>query len=475
MHTLHKKHKQSGSIIVSLLIIITLLGGFIYGLAGIANSTISRSRQRIFALQSQYAAESGADAAVSYLNQDSAYTGTSSEVELLNSERSRATFEATVSPGGDEKERIITATGNLYVPASAGIPTYTHTIEVTVARSSDTAASALLSRNIIDVQSGVKRIRARDIYANGYIHLNRNTTDLIAENIIVADRNTGPDNCSIGGTGNLIKPDSFSDPAQTKTTIRTAFNNCLSPPGNSNTTNFDVFPNQTNIPKVQSTFIPWSDIMDNTYANAPGGCSDWTTGGSPRTIPSSGNDKLTHYPDTQTGVAGSCGNSGNIDLGSTQYNITDHVHIRANLCGDSGCTPTFFNPNPEPQNIKFVFVEGWINFDRLTTAPGSGAIVFISSGSDPAAKTSRCPLGGSVFLGNDGDTSAPAAFLLANNGVCLDRTRFGSEPALGGISGKNIYIATNPGTPFDLELDPTFPVEEIPIDLSWRAVRFRRL
>ena len=325
------------------------------------------------------------------------------------------------------------------------------------------------------MESGVKSIRARDIYANGYINLNRNTTDLIAENIIVGDRNTGPGNCSIGGKGNLIKPGTFSDPAQTKTVIRTAFNNCVSPPGNTNTADFDVFSNQTNISKVQSTFIPWSDIMDTTYTNAPGGCSDWTTGSNPRTIPSSGNNKATHYPDTSTGVASDCGSSGSINLASTQFNITDHVHIRANLCSSSACTPTFYNPDTGPGGVKFIFVEGSVNFDQLTTAPGSGAIVFVSSGSDPASKSGSCPLGGAVYLGNSGNTSAPAIFLLANNGVCLDKTRFGSEPALGGISGKNIYIATNPGTPFDLELDPTFPVEEIPIDLSWRAVRFRRL
>lgn len=466
--------KQSGNIIISLLIIIILLGSFVYGLIAISNSSIARSRQRIFALQAQYAAESGADATISFLNENDDFTGIN-EIELLDAERYRATFDTSVSPGDNTKQRIINSTGYIYVPATATSPTYSHAIEVTAEKSSDATTSALLSRNIIDVHSGVKSIRARDIYANGYIRLNRNTTDLIAENIIIADRNTGSGNCSIGGRGNLVKPGSFSNPTQTKTVVRIAFNNCISPPGNISDSNFDVFPNQSNIAKLQSTFIPWSDVMDASYGSAPGGCSDWTTGSSPRTIPSAGNNRLTHYPNNGAGVLNTCGTNGSINLGSSQYNITDHVHIRADFCSSSGCTPTFFNPDTGPEGIKFVFVEGWINFDRLTTVPGSGAIVFVSLGSDPASKSSRCPLGGSIFLGNSGNTSAPSAFFLAANGVCLDRTRFGTEPALGGISGKNIYIATNPGTPFDLELDPSFPVEEIPIDLSWRASRFRRL
>lgn len=469
------RNDQSGSIIVSLLILTIILSGFVYGLLSLSNATVARSRQRVFVLQAQYAAESGADMAISKLNADDTYDGTDNETTLLDGDRYKATFDVSISPGTDAKQRYIIATGNVYVPADATEPSYTRTIEVTAEQSTETTSNALLSRNIIHLQSGVKSVTARDIYVNGYIYIQRNTSDLIAENITVADRNTGASNCSIEGSGNLVKPDDFADPSQTKTQVRTAYNNCISPPGNTSNANFDVFANQSNIAKIQSTFVPWSFVMDDTYGDAPAGCADWTTGPSPRTIPSSGNDKLTHYPDRDNGVSTDCGNNGSIDLGSNQYDITDHVHIRADLCGNSGCTPTFRNPDEGEDSIKYVFVEGWINFERLTTTPDSGPIVFISYGSDPASKVGRCPLGGSIFLGNSGRTSAPAAYFLATNGVCLDRTRFDTEPALGGISGKNIYIATNPGTPFDLELDPTFPVEEIPVDLSWRAVRFRSI
>jgi hypothetical protein len=299
-------------------------------------------------------------------------------------------------------------------------------------------------------------------------------TNLIAENITVADKNTGASNCSIGGSGNLVKPASFTNVAQTTTNLLLAFNNCISPPGNTTNANFTVSANQTTISKVQSTNIPWSQYMDNTYQNSPTGCNDWTSGGFPRNIPSTGNIKKTHYPDNGSFVSVSCGASGDLSLATGQYNIKDNAHIRANLCAASGCDPTFYNPDSGAAGIKFVFIEGSVNFNTLQTAAGSGPIVFVVYGADPASKTSLCPLGGSVYLGNGGTSTAPAIYFLATNGICLDKTKFGANTALGGFSGKNLYIATNPGSPFDLGLDTSFPVSSVPIDLSWRAIRYRR-
>jgi len=361
----------------------------------------------------------------------------------------------------------------VYVPATAATPTYSRKIRVTADRSTTETASAIVSRNIIEIASGVKNIYARDIYANGYINMNKNTTNLVAENITVAGKNTGSGNCSIGGSGNLVKPTSFSNPAQTKTNILLAYNNCISPPGNASNANFNVSVNNTNVAAVQSTFIPWGQYMDSSYQNAPGGCSDWTTGGTTRDIPSTGNTKKTHYPDSSSNVSSSCGTSGNIDLGSNTYNIKDNVHVRANFC-TSGCNPTFNNPTG---SIVYVFVEGTINFTSVQTSPGSGPIVFLTYGADPASLAGSCPYGGSIYIGQSGSggVAAPAAFFLAQNGLCIDKTKFNADPALGGIGGKNIYVAANPSTPRDLHLDPTFPVSAIPIDLSWRESGYERL
>jgi len=463
---------QQGSVIVAILITMIFLSTLVLSLIVLANADLARARGRILLLQAQYAAESGADAAIAYFNNgNEAYAGTSSDVTVLDSTQYKAKYSLVVTAGSSGKEKIITAVGKVYAPSTATTPSYTRTLRITAQRTSSTTSSSIVSRNIIDLASGVKNVTAKDIYLNGYINLEKNTNNLIAENITVAGKNTGATNCSIGGSGNLVKPTTFTTPGQTKTKITVAYNNCVSPPGNTSNANFDVLANQTNISTVQSMYIPWSQFMDNTYTNA-GNCNDWTTGGATRNIPGNSATKATHYPDSSSNIISSCGTSGNINLGSNRYNINQNAHVRANLCSASACTPTFFNPDP---TLKYVFVEGTINFGSVQSVSGSGPIAFIAYGTDPAAMAGACPYGGSIYLGNSGNTSAPAIYFLATNGICLDKTKFGSDPALGGLGGKNIYIATNSGTPFDLALDTAFPTAQIPIDLSWRAARYQRL
>jgi hypothetical protein len=475
-----KNNHSSGSIIVSILIVLIFLTTITFGLVSLANANMQRARGRIMLLQAQYAAESGADAAIAILNGgNTTYTGTAGDVRLLTSDQYSSTYTVQVAPGSNDKERIITATGKVYHDNTTGKPDYTRKIRVVARRSSGTTSSSMLSRNIIDVGSGVKEITGRDIFVNGYIVMRKNTTDLSAENITVVGKDPGAENCSIGGSGTLVKPSSFSDPAQTKTKLILGYNNCIDPPKNTSNTDFDVVANQTNLSPIQSTYIPWNQYMDGTYQDA-GSCSDWTTGGTTRQIPILTGSKKTQYPDSGTNIASSCGTSGDINLGSNQYNITDNVHVRANFCATTACDPTFYNPD---SSVKYVFVEGTVNFGSVKTASGSGPIVFIVYGTDPASKTSVCPYGGAVYLGQSGSgyTRAPALYMVAMNGLCIDGTKFGTisdpvdAPMLGGISGKNLYVASSPSTPRPLNLDPNFPVDEIPIDLAWREVNYTRL
>ncbi|MEO7364667.1 MAG: hypothetical protein ABIV43_04160 [Candidatus Saccharimonadales bacterium] len=464
---------QQGMILVSIVGIMLFLGLIMIGVFSLAAGNLARAKGRVFQLESQYAAESGADAAIAILNSgNDTYVGSASEVEVLSSSHYRATYTINVASGSTAKERQLTAVGRVYSPKSATTAKYVRTIRVVAQRSSTSTASSILSRNILALDSGVKNVYAKDLSVNGYITMAKNTTNLVAENITVAGKNTGATNCSIGGSGNLVKPTSFSTPGQTKTNITVAYNNCITPPGNSSSTDFNVLANQNNISAVQSTYLPWAQYMDSSYTNATNGCNDWTTGGTTRNIPSTTTSKKTHYPDNASTVSSSCGTSGDINLGSNRYNIYDNVHIRANFCASSGCTPSFYNPTAA---IKYVFIEGTANFDSIQTVAGSGPLAFVVYGTDPASNAGLCPYGGAAYLGNSGTTSAPALYLLASNGICLDKTKFGNSPALGGIGGKNIYIATNSGSPFDLTLDTSFPSNQIPIDLTWRAVRYLRL
>ncbi len=468
--------KSEGSIIVSILLVMMFLTGFILNLMILANSNLVRARSRVLLLEAQYAAESGADAAIATLNNgNDTYTGTGGEVTVMNNTLYKATYSVSVTNGSILKERIITSTGRLYSPKTATTAAHSRRIEVIAQRSSSSGSSSIVSRNILDIASSVKNVSAVDVVLNGYINMAKNTNKLTAENITVAGKNTGASNCSIGGSGSLVKPTTFTHAGQTKTNITVAYNNCISPPGNTSNADFTVLANQSGISQIRSTYIPWGQYMDSSYQNSAGGCNDWTTGSFPRSIPSTGNTKKTHYPDSSSNISTSCGTSGDLSLATGQYNIRDHVHIRASLCAASACTPTFYNPDSGAAGLKFIFVEGTVNFGSIQTASGSGPIVIVAYGSDPSGIANQCPDGGAIHLSNSGNTSAPALYLLATNGMCLDQTKFSTDKALGGVSGKNIYIATNSGTPFDLGIDPTFPASSIPVDLSWKAVRYRRL
>jgi hypothetical protein len=188
--------KQQGSILVTILVLMIFSTTMLLGLDILANANLFRARGRVFLLQAQYSAESGADAAIATLNSGNiTYTGTVSDVTVLSTSRYKATYATTVAAGSSDKQRIITATGKVYAPANASQPTYTRRIRVTTDRSTTETASSILSRNIIEIASGVKNIYARDVYVNGYINMNKNTTNLVAENVTVAGKNTGASNC----------------------------------------------------------------------------------------------------------------------------------------------------------------------------------------------------------------------------------------------------------------------------------------
>lgn len=468
------KQQQSGVVVVTVLVLTIFFSFMLLGMTSLAQSSLYRARDRVLVLQAQYAAESGVDSVIAVLNSgNTSYTGTSSPVTLLNAQQYKATYTASVAAGSDNNEKIVTATGNLYAPASSSSPTQIKSIKVVVQRNSTQHTTGILGRDIIYIGSGVKNIYAKDIFANDFIWVTKSTSNLIGENITVGGRYDDVNSCSIGGSGKLVKPTTFYTPGQTKTNIITAYNNCLSPPGNTTNSNFTVQANQTNISPLSSTYIPWSQYMDSGSPTAQSrSCTDFTSGSFPRSIPTSGS-LPTHYPDTGSGVNITCGLVGDVHLNTGQYNITQNVHIRASLCLVIACTPTFYNP--DSSTVRWVFVEGQINFASVNTASGSGPIIFVAYGSDPLTHLLDCPYGGSVFIGNTGTTAAPATYFIAQNGLCVSKTKFSASPALGGVSGKNIYIDSNPGTPFDLSLDPLFPVNQIPINLAWRAMYYERL
>lgn len=465
-----------GSIVVTILIMMLFLTTMTFGAILLANENMNRAWSRLLLLQAQYAAESGADYTITTLNNvNGSYTGTTSDVQVLSNVLYKATFAVTVTTSG--ANTIITSTGKVYKPANASSPSYIRKIKVTAERTAGSTASGMMGTNSIVIDSSVKNVNASSIFANLFVKASKNTTNLNFSSITVAgkDSASGTSNCSIEGSGTLN-----NYPTTSKATIDVAYNNCLSPPGNISNTNFTVKANDNTINTIQSLYIPWSQYMDSTYQNSPTGCSDWSASGSTITIPSTGNTKKTHYPDSSSGISTSCGTNGVIALKDTSvatYNITDNVHIRADLCSySSQCHPKFNNTSG---SLKFLFVEGNAYFSGIDTAAGSSPIVIETFGANSSAipKNHCNGIGASIYVGNDGSngTAAPQVYLLTKNNICFDQSKFAANPALAGMGGQNLYIATNSGTPFDLYLNTTFPTSQIPINLAWRAIGYERL
>lgn len=481
-------HRQTGSILVSILVMMIFLSITVLSLAVISQSNISRATQRIFLLQSQYAAESGADAVVAYLNSVGTYGNSGTERTLVtNAPSYRATYQATVTDDAtDPNKKTVLSIGRVYQPSTATNAKYTYKIRVQLERSSMATTSSIVSRNSVEVASSVKEVIARSLYVNEYVRVNKNTTDIMIDDLTIAGKYPDASNCSLSGTGNMVRNPLL--PSGTKAVLKMAYSNCMdSTPGNTSNSDFDVTANDSSLQKIASIYIPWSYKMNNVdgggeYGN--GNCSDWA--GSAPTIPSTGNARKTHYPDNGSGTttAGQCGGSGSgqadLSLGSKTYTINDHVHLRAHLCKATSCTPTFINP--DASTPKFIFVEGIINFERVALDSSSpGEIIFISySTSQTVPASKQCPSNAAAIrLGKDGSNSlvAPKSYFIATNGMlCVDQTKFDNGvKSLGGISGKDIYLSSNSGASFELTFNPEFPLTSVPLDISWRATNLLRV
>jgi type II secretory pathway component PulK len=91
----HKAQDHQGSIIISILIISMFLSTLVLAMIVYANSNLTRGKGRVLNLEAQYAAESGADSAIAFLNNDpnAAYTGTgASQVVVLSNTMYKATY-----------------------------------------------------------------------------------------------------------------------------------------------------------------------------------------------------------------------------------------------------------------------------------------------------------------------------------------------------------------------------------------------
>lgn len=188
--------KQEGQILVSLIIVVPAMILMVAAYLVLSASNYRTSRQDQFHTMAQIAADSGADYAISQINQDSSYSG-SSETTLHTDSQIRTTYTEAVATNGDTS-KTITSTGKTYWPASSSTPATTVIIKVDLKGVTQSGFSIVSGEGGL-FMSNFSKIVAGDIIVNGTISL---------QNSAQIGLTTNPVNVSVADQACPVPPDS---------------------------------------------------------------------------------------------------------------------------------------------------------------------------------------------------------------------------------------------------------------------------
>jgi acetyltransferase-like isoleucine patch superfamily enzyme len=162
--------KQSGFVMALLLSVIVITSTLIVTTTSKTISNMQSARAENARRNAQFAADAGLDVGIHELNLDENYTGTGSQVTLLNTTNTRTTYEVLVSPGAVAEKRVIRSTGRTYEPATATIPKTTRIFEIEVeAVTSGTGPGAVVSGVGGLILNNNSRITGGDVIVNGTV------------------------------------------------------------------------------------------------------------------------------------------------------------------------------------------------------------------------------------------------------------------------------------------------------------------
>ena len=139
MKTNSLRHRQSGFVIVTLLVIIMTISIVIGVVASTAVSNYQQAARENSRVNAQFAADAGLDLAIYEINQDKDWSGTKDgggapiEVELLSdtSNDLKTTYSVEVNDI-DDQTKTVRSTGKTYIPASASSPVATREFEIQI-------------------------------------------------------------------------------------------------------------------------------------------------------------------------------------------------------------------------------------------------------------------------------------------------------------------------------------------------------
>lgn len=162
------RHNQRGSIILVFLLTLPFLILIATNYMHLSLTSFQVARFDQLHTEAQLAADGGADYAVEQVSQNASWTGTTSDVQIQNTNNVRTTFSASVT--GDNNSKTVAVTGKTYWPASATTPNRTVSIYVYLRPVSAGTYSVVTGEGGLTMNNNSK-VTGGDVFVNGQINL----------------------------------------------------------------------------------------------------------------------------------------------------------------------------------------------------------------------------------------------------------------------------------------------------------------
>lgn len=426
----HHRAATAGFIMPILLFTIMFIMMLIAVSGSFAVTSYNLSTRDVYRVDAQLAADAGLDDAISKVNTINDWTGSGGEVELMNTNNVRTTYQTTVTTAADNTTKTVAVTARTYSPAASTTAKITRKYEVDL-------RAVTSGFNVASVVSGVgglvmnnnSKITGGDVVVNGTISMSNQSqigTQTNAVNIRVAHQScpipanaTYPQVC---GSGNG-QPITMTNNAKIYGDVQA--NNQTS---GTNMTN----PGLTANSGVTPTTLPAYDRSTFTVAT--------TKNATDSGIKCSNNGSLTWPANVKI--------IGNVNMGNNcTITLSGNVWITGNLT--TGNQGKIIVPNSLGTNRPVIMVDGSSGF----TLSNNGVITPNNVGTGVELRTfwsnAGCSPGCSSVTGTDLANSQNVRTIdLGNNGNAANsvfiaqwsRVRISNNGALGAVAGQSIEM-----------------------------------
>lgn len=170
-----EKSDQQGFVLSVFTITVILVSLMLTSITSAAALNYRRAVLEVYNVNAQITADAGLDEALVELTLDENWTGSGGEVELLNQDNIRTTYETSISNGATANFKVINVTARTYAPADSTDPSVTRRYEIDVeAVTSGTGPSSVVSGVGGLVLNNNAKISGGDVVVNGTINISNN-------------------------------------------------------------------------------------------------------------------------------------------------------------------------------------------------------------------------------------------------------------------------------------------------------------